>query len=199
MTSRWSDPDWRRYCADVLDISFSMSRFKSVPAKGVSFVVSLAIILGSGRRACRMDARSHLQARHRGFRPADVLDGARQGSEDRMGVAAAGALSGSSGGCAGADPDHRAEVLVPRLDRFRDPHHGRSRQGALLLHLRCQSGASLVLDADRGRSGVAPSDRFRTVDFHGGQRLIVPAPAIPIRDIDSSPPYDYRPRWLTFR
>src|ERR1700722_19769851 len=116
MTRRLSDPDWRRYFADVLGLKFSVCGFESVPAKGVSFVVSLSVILGSGRRACRMDAHSDLQAHHRRFRPANILDGARQGSEDRMGVAAAGALPGTSGGRAGADPDHRAAILVSRFD-----------------------------------------------------------------------------------
>src|ERR1700744_1764878 len=112
MTARWlSDPDWRRYFADVLGLSCSVCGFNSVPAKGVSFVVSLSVILGSGRRACRMDARSHLQARHRRFRPANIVDGARQGSEGRVGIAAGWALPLASRGCAGADPDPRPAIL----------------------------------------------------------------------------------------
>src|SRR5437763_2725627 len=93
----------------------------SVLAKGVSFVVPPHVVIGRGRRADRVDARPHLQAYRRGFFPAEHLDGARQGSEDRLGAAAAGALPGPPCGLDAADPAHRAEILVCRLYRFCDP------------------------------------------------------------------------------
>ncbi len=45
----------------------------------------------------------------------------------------------------------------------------RSRQGFLRLHLQCHDGASVVLVADRHRSGVASPDRFRPCRGAGGQ------------------------------
>src|SRR3981081_4846998 len=93
-----------------------------------------------------------------------------------MGAAASGALSRAPCGCNGADPDDRAAVLVCRSDPFRHSHHGRSRQGILRIEIWRDTGAgpSMVLDADRSRSGTAPSHRLRPVDLHGGD-LILPA------------------------
>src|SRR3954470_7894703 len=81
------------------------------PSEDVSFVVSLHVVVGSGWCIGGMDAAPHLQAHHRGFRAADVLDGDRQGPEDRMGDAAAGPLPCAPCSCNGPDPDYRAEVL----------------------------------------------------------------------------------------
>ena len=55
---------------------------------------------------------------------------------------------------------------------FLHPHHGRPRQGNLFVDLRDDDRAPVVLDADRRRSGAAPSDRFRSFDLHGRERLI---------------------------
>jgi hypothetical protein len=151
---------------------FCPCRSKSVPAKGVSLVVSLHVVVGCRRGSGRVDARPHGQACHRRFCPADFLDGARQGSKDRMGAAAAGALPCASCGCNDADPDHRAAILVCCRDRFRHSDHGRSCLGLLRLDLRRDAGTSMVLDLDRGRPGAASSHRIRPVDLHGGERLI---------------------------
>src|ERR1700677_3781068 len=73
------------------------------PTEGVSFAVSPHVVVGPGRSVDRMDVGVDRQARHRRFCPADFLDGHRQGSEDWMGAAAAGALSGAPGCCDCAD------------------------------------------------------------------------------------------------
>src|ERR1700743_3326342 len=85
---------------------FRPRRSSSVPAKGGSFVVSSHVVLGCGWRSGRMDARAHRQACHRRLCPANLLDGARQGSEDWMGAAVAGALSRPSRAVA------RAAILI---------------------------------------------------------------------------------------
>jgi hypothetical protein len=72
-------------------------RSKSIPTEGVSFVVSPHVVIGSGRCVDRVDVAAVRQARHCRFCPADFLDGHRQGPEDRMGAASAGALSGAPG------------------------------------------------------------------------------------------------------
>src|SRR5450432_3022370 len=151
--------------------------FQSVPAKGVSFVVSSHVFVGSGRCADRVDAGPHVQTHHRGFRTANFLDGDWQGPKDRLGAAIAGPLPGTSCGCNDADPDHRAKILVCRSDRLRHSHYGRPRQGILLVDIWRDAGesSSMVLDADRGRPGPASPDWVRPVDFHGGEWLILPA------------------------
>ena len=55
-----------------------------------------------------MDVASHGEARHRRFRSAKFLDGDRQGSKDRLGAAAAGALSGAPRRVDDVDPGCRA-------------------------------------------------------------------------------------------
>ena len=54
-------------------------------------------------------------------------------------------------------------------------------KGLCHLALRRQPGASLVLVADRRRSGAASSDRFRAFDLHGGQ-LGPAVSGIPVAD-----------------
>src|SRR5713226_8347220 len=151
-----------------------------VSPEGVSFVVSRHVVVGSGWCPGGMDAAPHRQARRCGFLPAELLDGGRQGPEEGLGAPTAGALPCAPCGCNGADPDYRAAVLVRRLDRFCDSHRGRPRQGILRRHLRGEAGASMVLVADRDRSGATPSHRFRSIDLHGGE-LSLPASAFASR------------------
>src|SRR5215217_5699209 len=131
-------PGLIRSCAERLRPS------QSVPAKGVSFVVFPHVVVGPGRCAGRLDVAAHFQAHHRGFRSAEFLDGDRQGPEDRLGAAAAGALPRPSRSSDGADPDVRAKILVRRRDRLSDSHHGRPRQGTLYVDIRSVAGTSLV-------------------------------------------------------
>src|SRR5258705_8076903 len=160
--------------APILLVPFQVS------PEGVSFVVSRHVVVGSGRCPNRVDAAPHHQARHCGFLPAEHVDGGRQGPEEGLGAPIAGALPCASCGCNGADPDCRAAVLVRRLDRFCNSPRGRPRQGILRLHLRSEAGASMVLVADRDRSGAAPSHRFRSLDLHGGE-LSLPASGLASR------------------
>src|ERR1700688_5050995 len=95
---------WRQ-TPPVLLVPFLVS-----PTEGVSFVVSPHVVVRSGWCADRMDGPSYRQARRRRFCPAEFLDGHRQGPENRMGAAAAGALSGSPGGCERTDSCYRAAV-----------------------------------------------------------------------------------------
>src|SRR6476620_4471502 len=118
----------------ALNASHSVCRSRSA-TDGVSLVFSRLVVVSSGWCAGRVDARPYVQARHRRFCPANLVDGDRQGPEEGMGTALAGALSRAPWGCDGADPDYRAAVLVRRADRFRHSHRGRPRQGFLLLSL----------------------------------------------------------------
>src|SRR6266404_5895882 len=55
-----------------------------------------------------MDAAPHRQARRCGLLSAEQVDGGRQGPEEGLGAAIAGALPCAPCGCNGADPDDRA-------------------------------------------------------------------------------------------
>ena len=103
----------RRSCTE----SFQFIRIVAIPScEGVNFVVSPLVIVSSGWCAGGMDVAACRQAHHRRFLAADVMDGDRQGPEDRMGFAIAGTLSRPSRDRDGADPDRRATVLVRRRD-----------------------------------------------------------------------------------
>src|SRR5207248_3566685 len=161
-----------RFGRVFVEVALNASLSPCVPgpsSEGVSFVVSPYVVFGSGWSVDWLDAAFDCQARHCGLPAAEFLDGPGQGSEEGLGAAAPGALPDTPCGCAVVHPDRRAAILVRRLYRFRNPHHHRSRQGPLRLDFQRDDGASMVLVADRHRSGPAPSPRLRPVDFHGGE------------------------------
>src|SRR2546430_10929606 len=73
--------------------------------RGRQFAAPNDVFLGPGRRAGWMDVASHREAHHCRLHAAKFLDGDRQGLEEGLGVAAAGALPGSPCGCIDPDPD----------------------------------------------------------------------------------------------
>ena len=64
-----------------------------------------------------MDVASHREAHHCRFHAAEFVDGDRQGPEDRLGDAVAGALLGASRDIVAADHGGRAAVLVRPVSR----------------------------------------------------------------------------------